>query len=1016
MPFANRKIQPGDPFTPQDFLAAAPEPEFEEPGPSTRELVSAAMRVTPTGALFNLRSYQEDPDFDPDWSALPRRFDPHIDDLEDAKSEGEFRHKMSKIDNELRAYETLHQGGAEGVLWGIATGLADPVTLPLWLLAPTKALQGASVGKTAAVVSGFAATDAAVSEALLHGTLETRTMDDTFINVGSAAVLGALLGTGGGYIAERMGRKKVEQLQQAIREEMSEIAQLRRALDESPSVGAASTATTFAQESPLRAPFRVTGVTTFNNPIQRLLWDPASATAKRIVDELVPHNVLKQKHLEGVAPVFEPLSTAIQQTSDAASAEIIRAVSNARRALKAKGQRFTDDQIAVMAGQAATRGDVHEFPEIVDIVRVFRRHVDEFTTRAIHLKILKLEDFDSTLALSYFPRIYDIDAIAKHYNNWRDLLKNHYRATADVGQVLEEAELENIVDGITMTIRGTPVGRMTMPWEMEGAVSGRFKSRTLKVPDVQLEPFLVKDIRLGLQHYMRSVVPEVILKERYGIDNVTLLRTGDGYGVNIAQVEQGIVDEYGLAIARAADAGQDVGKLERQRKRALTDFRHILSDVTGLSAPTMGQSIPESVARISTEIRSYMSAASLGNIVIASMQDHANAVLQHGLANFIKTRPAAWRFGKMTRTAKQDFDAMAIGMDTVLNNSRMMKFADIEDVPASKTMATFGQRRVAPAVFKYTLADFWNRRVKRGTGVAAQNRIIEDSLKYGRLSKVRRAKLASLGIDEQWAARISEQYRKHGGKITRAHYANTRAWDDVAAAERFERILHRDVDTTIVTPQSGEVPIVVDNALGRFVTQWQRTVLGMQTQILIPLSQRMQMADLSALNAILTMVSLGMMQEFLRTAIRHNFSDGAIESELDKLTVADWIRSGIDRSGATGFFLENFNTVDHFAQGQVSNALGMSESSRYYFRNQGLFSRIPVAGYIENAGKVAAAPFTEQGFTQANLSMLRRMMPFQNAYYAAWLFDEAEKAIAEGANLPEGKRRRRRYARQDVKF
>jgi len=1015
MPFSNRPIRPGDPFVPEDLMDAPPEAEFSDPAPTTRDLVSAGMRLTPTGASFHLRSHREDPDFEPDWKSMPARFDPHVDDLEDANSEREFRHKMAKIDAELEAHRTLARGGGSGIAWGIATGVADPLTLPLWMVAPTKVLQGASVGKTAATVGAFAAVDAGVSEALLHATMETRTLDDSFVSVGSSAVLGALLGAGGGYIAERMGQKKVDQLAQAVHEELSDQMRVRRAPADAPSVGSASAQTTLAQESPLRAPARIIGVTTFNSPLQRLLWDDVSVTAKRAVDELVPHNVLKQKHLEGIAPEFTPLSSAIQQTSDSAAAEIITAVRNARRALRKRGHRFTEDEISIMAGQAATRGDVHEFSEIAQVVGVFRRHVNDFTERAIAMGILRREDFDPTLALSYFPRVYDVDAIAKHYGKWRTLLGNHFKATAKIGQVFDNAELEEMIDGITMTIRGTPVGRMTMPWEMEGAVSGRFKSRTLTIPDVQLESFLVKDVRIGLQHYMRSVVPEVLLKERYGPESVTLLRDKGGYGVNVSQIEQGIIDDYGLAISRAADAGEDVGKLENRRDQALKDVRHILNRVTGLDGPTMGGSIPATFARGSTEVRSYMAASSLGNIVLASLSDHANVILQHGLANFIKTRPAAWKFGKMTQSAKQDFDAFAIGMDNILS-TRMMKFADIEDIPASQTWATFGQRRVAPAVFKYTLANAWNRMVKRGAGTAIQNRVIADVLKYSRLSKVRRAKLASAGVDDNWAQRFAAEYKKHGEKIAGAHYPNTQAWDDVAAAERMEQLLHREVDTTIVTPQVGEAPAILDNSVGAFVTQWQKTMLGMQTQTIIPLSQRLMMADLSALNAVVTMVSLGMLQEYIRTAIRHKFNDRAINEELNKLTVADWIRAGVDRSGASAFFLENFNTVDHFAQGRISNALGMSESSRYYFRNQGIFSRIPVAGYAENLGRVAGASFTEQGFTQSDLSTMRRMMPFQNAYYAAWLFDEAEKAVAEAANLPEGRRRRRRYAKRDVKF
>lgn len=43
-------------------------------------------------------------------------------------------------------------------------------------------------------------------------------------------------------------------------------------------------------------------------------------------------------------------------------------------------------------------------------------------------------------------------------------------------------------------------------------------------------------------------------------------------------------------------------------------------------------------------------------------------------------------------------------------------------------------------------------------------------------------------------------------------------------------------------------------------------------------------------------------------------------------------------------------------------------------------------------------------------------MPFQNAYYAAWLFDEAEKAIAESANLKRVGERERRFRKRQDKF
>lgn len=77
---------------------------------------------------------------------------------------------------------------------------------------------------------------------------------------------------------------------------------------------------------------------------------------------------------------------------------------------------------------------------------------------------------------------------------------------------------------------------------------------------------------------------------------------------------------------------------------------------------------------------------------------------------------------------------------------------------------------------------------------------------------------------------------------------------------------------------------------------------------------------------------------------------------------------------------------------------------------------MPALGFVENAGGLLGSPFTEGGFDAGDLRTARRMMPFQNAYYAAWLFDEAEKAIAEGANLKRVAERERRFRKRHDKF
>jgi hypothetical protein len=50
------------------------------------------------------------------------------------------------------------------------------------------------------------------------------------------------------------------------------------------------------------------------------------------------------------------------------------------------------------------------------------------------------------------------------------------------------------------------------------------------------------------------------------------------------------------------------------------------------------------------------------------------------------------------------------------------------------------------------------------------------------------------------------------------------------------------------------------------------------------------------------------------------------------------------------------------------------------------------------------------------LRAARNLIPMQNTFYAKWLFDEAERATAQALDLPEGTRRKRKYAKRTVKF
>lgn len=1023
MPFLSRPIQPKDLIGIEDLLAVAP-PEEEEivATPTFGALFEAGQKVglTKSYAEFIGRTVgvEEDPDFEPDWSKLHPRFDAHIDTLEGARSEFEFRSLQRRIDETNAAYQKMAGSGFKGFAADMASFVTDPINMGLMvaggfgLVAPIRTSSAALGGGRLAYgasIGGAAMAEAGAYEALLQGVEPTREALDSTANILAAGVLGTLFGTAGAALLRKgISDQQFADLHNEVRDQITDVLRVRRAIDESSGVGAGSAVTTLAQEKPLRNPFRHF---TIQSPTYRLIYDQYSATASRTADELTPHNVLKQKHLEGIAPEHTPFHSAVEQEQIASTASMIKGVKSARRSLKKRGVKMTEDQIAVAIGQAARRGDVHEHAEIAALARQFRNDVDKWTPRAVAQGLMDKADFRPDLAVSYFPRLFDLDVMSRDYNHWRALLSNHFRAT---DAELLEPEIEHIVASITNTIRGTPVGRLELGrYEIPAATlkSGRFKERNLDIQDVDLEPFLIDDARYVLQHYMRSVVPDVLLRERYGVDNIGNL---DGVPTIISKIEA-IDQEYQVAINTLADAGKDTSKVVAAKDQAQKDLQFLLAQVTGYDAPRRGILQNNKIIKMAGEVRAYAAALALQNIVLSSIPDVANVVLQHGLLNFFRTRPAAWKMGKLSASAKQDFDVMAIGMDTTMG-TRMMKYADIEDQQWNRAAYRFSGHRTAGFTFKVFGANRWNRSLKRGAGVAAQNRLIADSLKYSELSSMRRAKLASAGIDEDFARAIVKNYNaQETKKFQGAHWADVKNWDSTTA-DRFEQILYREVDTTIVTPQPGDTPAILDNSLGKFLTQFKKTVLSMQLQILSPLFQRMAYGDVSALNALITMSSMGMLSYYLKLLVRFNFDPDAMERELDKMTTSDWLREGIDRSATLGFVTDGFNFVDNIAGGRISTSMGMSESSRYFFRGLGFGTVAPAFGYVERGMRLGGAVLGEQPFTANDLHTLRLMTPLQNSFYTKWLFDMAERNLAQSLKLPKGKRRRRRYAKRSVKL
>ncbi|MBP5855679.1 hypothetical protein KAJ83_01560 [Marivibrio halodurans] len=134
-------------------------------------------------------------------------FEPHVEEFlldghfDNVQNPDEFQAKVSQIDRELDRRKVIRNSSFAGHVAGMATSFLDVSSL-VPLTAPFKAGKlGATALTTAAEAGGFVAGQ----EALLHGIQETRTIGESFLNVG----VGTALGGGIGAFMHTLGKGKI---------------------------------------------------------------------------------------------------------------------------------------------------------------------------------------------------------------------------------------------------------------------------------------------------------------------------------------------------------------------------------------------------------------------------------------------------------------------------------------------------------------------------------------------------------------------------------------------------------------------------------------------------------------------------------------------------------------------------------------------------------------------------------------------------------------------------------------
>lgn len=553
---------------------------------------------------------------------------------------------------------------------------------------------------------------------------------------------------------------------------------------------------------------------------------------------------------------------------------------------------------------------------------------------------------------------------------------------------LPRAELESRAQEITDRILGSPDGRLPYDLDMshgEGGPSsdarGPLAARQFNIPDKLIADYLENDIEHVVGAHLRTMVPDVLLTEKFG-------------DVNMSEAFRKINDEY-AALVQGAKSEKERGALEAERQGAIRDLAAVRDRIRGMfgipaTAPM------RNAARAAAVAKNFNVLTSMGAATVTSLPDMAGVVMRHG---FQAAFGDAWRpfFAFLTRQsdawgeAGRQYRAMGIAVESVLA-SRHHALTDILDTyhPQSRV-----ERTMQWATNKFQFVNMlapWTDFAKINASIVAGSEILRATraVSEGKASARQLRLLGESGIEPHMAERIYKAFETGGEVRDGVHLPNTSDWADLEAKRVFEGAVARDADISVVTPGQ-EKPLWMSDPLLSVLGQFKSFTAAATERVMIANLQR---RDAQVLQGIMFSMGLGMLSYKI-----NSLTGGTKTSDRPQ----DWFKEAISRSSLLGWFEEGNALASKATRGRVDiyRLIG-ADKPLTRFASRSAMDQIlgPTAGKVQSLLSVTSAASAPSQWSEADTKALRRLIAGQNVYYVRRLFDEVEAGANHAFGIP----------------
>ncbi|WP_158785149.1 hypothetical protein [Pantoea sp. BAV 3049] len=531
-------------------------------------------------------------------------------------------------------------------------------------------------------------------------------------------------------------------------------------------------------------------------------------------------------------------------------------------------------------------------------------------------------------------------------------------------------EAEAIADEIINKIIGAPSGIVPRELIPEGLTkrAGFSKSRTLTIPDKEIEDFLESDINYVTDQYLREVAPEIELTAQFGRKDM---------GEQIRQVSE----EYSELI-RDAKTPRQRARLEKQREADVRDIEAMRDRLIGTyGAPKDPRSFFIRAGRIARKVNFLRL---LGGMTVSALPDLARPIMQHGLAKSLKPLGVMLKNVNAAKVANADLREMAVGLEYVLS-TRTKSLSELHDPYSRRSYLERGLNWTTQKFGNYTLMNQWNGALKAWSGMVVQSRILDNArlLQSGKtLPKSEIKKLAQLGIDKTMLGRIGREFAQHGEDMDGLLTGHSHLWGDPVVRDAFQSAVLKDVDSVVVTPGVGDTPLMMSGETGKMIMQFKTFIFAAHNRVLV---SGIQQGDAAFYYGALMQIALGAGVY----AMKQKLAGRDVDYSPNNL-----VKEGLDRSGMLGWLSEPLNTVESVSGGRfgLGAMFGAPPVSRFQSRNAIGAMLGPTFDLGGDMATIANGVLNGE-FDDKQTHAVRKMLPFQNLFFIAPALNRVEEEL-----------------------